>query len=468
MKILAGLLALSVVLTISMTIIDNPFQPIINGTAVNVLPANVIWAKTYGVLGDNDRAYYALSTDYGYLVVGSSESNSTGVTIGIALMLDAIGNEIWNQTFLYGSGTELRFAVNYTNGFLLIGNEFLSSGGVNGYVARIDYRGDLIWQTAIAGNETQKFYSAFASSDGFVLLGLSSPNGGVSSKALVVKINADGNVIWEKTYSFASDTVVRTGVLAPDGNYVVSGFTDTRGTSNYDFLLMKINPSGDLVWSRTYGDNGTQEAYSMVEAANGFIMVGDTQSIGANIHALVVKVDWNGSMIWTKTVGGKNADSPSYIACSRDGGYLVSGFTFSFGAGNRDFWLFKIDDLGHVIWSCTQGNAGYQEAYSVVETGKNQYLMAGWTDPLDRPDLIGKARYMFYIVSLNYPVDNGLLSLTFVYYILIGIDVLLFILFVSFYYTQKMNRPARDQKVTVKDISDNILMDFFHPGKGAN
>ena len=95
---------------------------------MSVSPANVIWEKTYGVVGDDDRAYSALPVGDGYLVVGSSESNQTDVTVGWALRLDQEGNVIWNQTFLEGSGTELRCAFNLTDGFLLVGNEFLSSG----------------------------------------------------------------------------------------------------------------------------------------------------------------------------------------------------------------------------------------------------------------------------------------------------------------------------------------------------
>ena len=113
----------------------------------------MIWEKTYGVVGDDDRAYNALPVGDGFLVVGSSESNKTDVTVGWALMLDQDGNVIWNQTFLEGSGTELRFALNLTDGFLLVGNEFLPSGDENGYVAEINSQGALIWQTTIIGGE---------------------------------------------------------------------------------------------------------------------------------------------------------------------------------------------------------------------------------------------------------------------------------------------------------------------------
>jgi hypothetical protein len=389
----------------------------------NVLP-KVIWQKTFGGAAD-DRAFYTVPAGDGYLVVGTTKSIISNVTVGWALMIDRNGNEIWNKTFLEGSGTELRFAINLTNGFLLLGNEFLLTGDVNGYVAKIDNQGTLLWKNIIGGENRDKLFSAIATQNGFVLLGSSSYKTNGDSHAWIIKIDLNGNLIWNKTYGNDPDTVARTGVIAADSDYMVAGYTDPRGASNYDFLLMKIDENGNLVWNKTYGGIGTQEAHSMANAPDGYVVVGDIQSQNADIKAWLLKVDLNGTMQWEKIVGGKKADSPSYITRAKDGGYLVAGFTFSFGAGNRDFWLFKINDLGEVLWSCTQGDAGYQEAYSVMENRKNQYVMIGWTDPPGHPSLIGKAQYDFYVVELSIPQNNNeLLSLDIIYCAIIVFCVL--------------------------------------------
>ena len=105
---------------------------------------------------------------------------------------------------------------------------------------------------------------------------------------------------------------------------------------------------------------------------------------------------------------------------------MVAGFTFSWGAGNRDFWLFKINDSGQVLWSCTQGDAGYQEAYNVIQTGQNQYVMTGWTDPPGQPALIGKALYDFYIVKISVPQDSDVTSiLQFAIYAIIALGIII-------------------------------------------
>ena len=342
-----------------------------------------------------------LPTQNGYLVVGSTKSIVPNATVGWALMLDKDGNAIWNKTYFEGSGGELRYALNLTDGFLLVGNQFQQNGDINGYVVKIDSQGNQLWNLTLGGAETNKLFSAIATPDGFVLFGLTSSYGNGTSQGWIVKLAADGVLVWSKTYGDAPDTALRSGVLAPDGDYMAAGYTNPAVASNYDFLLLKIDPAGSLVWNKTFSTSADQKAYSMTKASDGYVIVGDTESPQTNIDAWVLKVDFNGNIIWNKTVGGKNADSPSYITQASDGSYLVCGFTFSFGAGNRDFWLFKIDDSGQVQWSCTQGNAAYQEAYGVIDAGNNQYVMAGWTDPFGQPALVGKAHYDFYIVKLS-------------------------------------------------------------------
>jgi len=204
----------------------------------------------------------------------------------------------------------------------------------------------------------------------------------------------------------------------------VGGYADIRGSGDYSFLLMKIDPDGNLIWNQTYEQQGSQEATAMTTASNGYVIVGNTQSTGGNMHAWVVKVDPNGNFMWAKTVGGEKADSPSCVTSSGDGGYLVGGFTFSFGAGNRDFWLFKITDSGNIVWSCTQGDKEYQEAYAVIPAVNNSYVMAGWTDPPNQPSLIGKARYMFYVVDISPKSGSGLPSLQLALYSAIALDIL--------------------------------------------
>jgi hypothetical protein len=401
-KILFALLALLIVLTTSSSVAQNslPLKVDVN-TLVNVPSANVIWAKTYGGAAD-DRAFYAMPTNEGYLVAGSSRSIVENATVGWVLKLNGNGDAVWNKTFLEGWGTEIRYAVNLTDGFLLVGNEFFASGQVSGYVARIDNQGDLQWTKILVEGAIGKLFSGIAADDGFVVLGLSSESIDGPSSVWAAKLDFSGNLVWSRTFGGFVDSAARSGVLAQDGNYLLAGYTDSKGNGNYDFCLMELNINGDIVWNNTYGGEGSQKAYSITKTDDGYVIVGDIQLPNMATDAWVLKVDIVGNVLWNKSVGGKDADSAAYVTISKDGGYLVAGFTFSFGAGNRDFWLFRISDSGEVLWSCIQGDKSFQEAYNVIDAGNNSYVMVGWTDPIGQPALIGKATYDFSIVKLSF------------------------------------------------------------------
>ena len=434
------LLIVLILFSTNLSAAQSPLQlKVNNDPSVSVLPANVVWEKTYGGVAD-DRAFYALPTDDGYLVVGSSRSIAANTTVGWALKLNGDGDAVWNRTFLEGYGTELRYAVNLTDGYLLVGNEFFASGEVQGYVAKVDNQGALLWKTILGAGKTDKLFSGMATTDGFVVFGLASVSSNGESGAWVVKLDTSGNVVWSKTYGQSTDSALRSGVLAQNGDYVVAGYI-AKADGNYDFYLLELSTSGNVIWNQTYGTAGSQKAYSITKANDGYVVVGDIQSPNAASDAWMLKVDPSGNMVWNKTIGGKDADSAAYVTSSKDGGYLVAGFTFSFGAGNRDFWLFKISDAGQVLWSCTRGDQGFQEAYGVIESGDNQYVMVGWTDPPGQPALIGKATYDFYVVKLS-PAQNssGLSNFQYTIYALAIFAVLLVTMLLLFKLRAKRRR----------------------------
>lgn len=437
MKAIVALLALLIFLTIRVSSAQTTLSLRVNDdTLENVLPANTVWEKTYGGSVD-DRAFFSVSTSDGYLVVGSSSSIVANVTVGWALKIDVNGNEVWNKTFLEGFGTELRYAVNLTDGFLLVGNQFMVSGDVNGFVAKIDNQGSIIWQTLIGGENVDKLFSGMITLDGFAVFGLTQSYDNNQSTAWVIKFNNDGNVIWNKTFGQTCPTTLRSGVLAQDGDYVFAGYTDLSGSNNYDFYLLKVHPDSSMVWNKSYGGVQSEKAYSMTKTVDGYVIVGDIESQTSSTDAWVLKVAENGSEVWAKTVGGQESDSPAYVTKSKDGGYLVAGFTFSFGKGQRDFWLFKISDQGQIIYSCTQGDAGFQEAYCVIEEN-NSYVMVGWTDPIGQPALIGKKMYDFYITELSITQNgDGTLGLQLPNYVILVFPIVLLAIFIMFKLSKK-------------------------------
>ncbi len=429
------LLAISILLTPNFNVTKNSAVSAASDS-VNLLEANVLWERTYGGAGD-DRAFHAATVADGFVVVGSSTSFQQDMPTAWVLKLDHEGNVLWNQTFFEEAGSEFRYVLCLDDGFLLVGNVFLPSGDTDGYVVRVDDDGNLSWNLTLGGAEVDKLFSAVETQDGFVLAGLTFSFGN-DSEVWVVKIDSDGNGVWSKTYGGTMEDAGRAIAKVEGNHYVVAGYTNSIGNGDYDFLLLNIDASGSLLWNKTYGGNQSDKAYAIAETAGGCVAVGDTRSKGeGESDAWIIKVDANGGLIWEGTVGGEGFDMPTCITASNYQGYLVGGFTFSFGNGERDFWLFKVDGSGNVLWSCTVGRTEFEEAYAALEVAENEFAMAGWTNS------IGQGHYDFYVAKISVENDGNLSAFIVSTLILSAIVIVVLVgvfLLVRRYVNQKISR----------------------------
>jgi hypothetical protein len=395
------LLAINITLALKVNDINNFASATPSSYPANLLKANVLWEKTYGGTG-NDRAFYTTTTENGYVVVGFSTSIEQGKTEAWVIRLDDNGTAFWNQTYLEGASSEFRYVLDLTDGFLFVGNTFSFSRDWDGYIVRTDSDGKILWNFTVGGEKVDRFFSASEISDGFMLVGLTASFGNGNFDVWVVKINEKGNIVWNKTYGWSMDDAERS-ITATENNFMVAGYTNSIGYGDYDFLVLQIDAVGNMLWNRTYGGTQSDKAYAIAPAQEGYVVVGDTQSKGeGDSDAWVIKIDLSGNLVWEKTVGGKGFDQPTCVTASAHDGFLVGGFTFSFGNGERDFWLFKVDDSGNVLWSSTVGRSGFEEAYAVLETAENEFVMVGWTNS------IGAGNYDYYIVKVSVEKESSL------------------------------------------------------------
>ncbi len=166
-----------------------------------------------------------------------------------------------------------------------------------------------------------------------------------------------------------------------DNGYVVAGYTNSFGSGYYDILIIKLNQNGDVLWQKTYGGADNDYALLIKETTdNGFVLVGRTESFGSgNSDVLVLKVDEDGIIQWQKVYGGTDCDWGQSIYQTSDGGYVFCGHTVSFGSGNYDFWVVKLAADGAVEWEKAYGGQGHDIAHSISQTVDNGYIVAGYT-----------------------------------------------------------------------------------------
>jgi len=166
-----------------------------------------------------------------------------------------------------------------------------------------------------------------------------------------------------------------------DGGYIIAGGTWSFGVGWPDFYLVQTDSMGDTVWMRTHGGSQYDLSYSVQQTQDaGYIIAGWTSSFGAGgDDVYLIKTNSLGDRVWTKTYGGSGHDRGECVQQSQDGGYIIAGRTYSFGAGGGDVYLIKTDSLGDTVWTKTYGGGDSDYGLSVQETEDGGYIIAGCT-----------------------------------------------------------------------------------------
>ncbi|KYK24876.1 hypothetical protein AYK24_05670 [Thermoplasmatales archaeon SG8-52-4] len=165
-----------------------------------------------------------------------------------------------------------------------------------------------------------------------------------------------------------------------DGGYIIAGTTKSQGDPCGDFWLIKTNESGIEQWNKTYGGMAGDFARSVLQINDGgYVLLGETASYGAGDYdCWLVKTDNSGNELWNKTYGGSGRESSESVHMTYDGGYLLVGWTRSFGNGNSDFWLVKTDANGIEEWNKTYGGLDSEQAWDGQVTSDGGIVIAGF------------------------------------------------------------------------------------------
>ncbi|WP_448516390.1 carboxypeptidase regulatory-like domain-containing protein [Pseudothermotoga sp.] len=309
----------------------------------------VVWQKVFGV-GNDDRAYSIQQTsDGGYIVAGYTWSSSKREDVYI-LKLDANGNKVWEKTF-GGSYDERAYCIQQTSdgGYVVAGYTRSPSKWEDVYILKLDANGNKVWEKTFGGSDNDGAYSVQQTNDGgYVAAGYTKSFGSGWYDAYLLKLDATGNKVWEKTFGGNSwDEVC--SIQPIDGGYIVAGYTSSFGSGSYDVYILKLDTSGNEVWSKTFGGSSDDLAWSIQQTNDGgYIVAGYTKSFGAGGEDVyILKLDANGNKVWEKTFGGSYDERAYCIQQTSDGGYIVAGYTSSFGAGNYGVYIIKMDANGN-------------------------------------------------------------------------------------------------------------------------
>jgi len=312
---------------------------------------NLQWHNTFG--GNNDDEGYSVqqTSDGGYIIAGLTNSFGSGLKDIYLIKTDSLGNLVWERTF-GGSNDDEGYSVLQTNdgGYIVAGvTSSFSFGGRDIYLVKTDASGNSVWQKNLGGLSSDGAWNIQHTSDGgFIIAGWTFSHGpGFLGNAWIVKTDSLGNQQWHQ--AFGGTEVDRAYYVqqTTDGGYILTGYTDSFGAGLYDVLLIKTDNLGNQQWMKTFGGSGRDYGNSVQQTLDGgYIVVGYTLSFGAGgDDVYLVKTDANGNLQWFKTYGGSSSDVGYSVIETPDGGYVITGHTLSFGAGVHDVWLIRVDTV---------------------------------------------------------------------------------------------------------------------------
>jgi hypothetical protein len=321
----------------------------------------------------------------------SPPSNTIPATSSSPHFCKAIGGEnpSWGHSLIQTSDGGYAIA-GYTYSF--------SAGGRDVYVIKLDANGNLQWTKTIGGPSDDWGFSLIQTSDGdYAIAGYTESFGAGEDDVYVVKLDANGNLQWTKTIGGPKDEEGYSLIQTSDGGYAIAGTTQSFGAGEADVYVVKLDANGNLQWTKTIGGENIYSGSSLIQTSDGgYAIAGTTTSFGAGeADVYVVKLDANGNLQWTKTIGGPSNDESLSLIQTSDGGYAIAGTTQSFGAGDRDVYVVKLDAKGNLQWTKNIGGPSDDWGFSLIQTSDGGYAIAGHTFSF------GAGEWNVYVVKLD-------------------------------------------------------------------
>jgi gliding motility-associated-like protein len=414
------------------------------------------WDRTYGGADFEELHSGVQILDKGFIFAGQTLSKQGGDVSQVSqdsteisrfrgdmwvVRTDSSGLKLWDKRYGGNSLDRCWKIIQNPSGYLLIGQSYsspsgdktsLNKGNSDFWVVQIRPDGSLIWEQSYGGTGDDVAFSGVEAADGgYLLYGHSNSNKSgdksdnlrndpaiTDSTALaerndlwLVKIDARGNKLWDKSYGgIGRDHYPKAIVALPDGNFLLgcnsdspAGFDKTGqnyGAGFTDIWILKIDANGTRLWDKTYGGNKEDELKDIrLTPDRNIVLCGSTQSDSSSTIGnkrsrswgqrdyWIVKISPDGDLIWDKTYGGKNDDDATVLYQNSTGYSIVGGVSNSPKSGSKtdtlrggnDYWFLYLDKNGNKVWDRSIGGAGNDNPEVLLQLPDKTFVIGGFS-----------------------------------------------------------------------------------------
>lgn len=350
---------------------------------------DILWSKTFGGSSSDEGYSVQQTSDGGYIIIGFTNSFGSEDRNIWLIKTDANGDTLWTKTF-GGNNGALGHSVQQTTdgGYIVTGyTDAFGAQDRDVWLIKTDARGDTLWTKTYGGESgyNDEGRHVQQTTDGGYIITGNTRAFILSSDAWLLKTDASGDTLWTRTFGVADYYEGYSVQQTIDGGYILN-IRQSLGTK--DFYLIKTDESGETLWTKAYGGSGSDKSHFAQQTIdNGYIITGKTGSFGAGgSDVWLVKTDVNGDTLWTRTFGGINGDEGNSIQQTTDSGFIITGITNQFSINSGDLWLIKTDVSGDTLWTIRLGGSERDEGRSVQQTADGGYIITGYTESFGAGD----------------------------------------------------------------------------------
>ncbi|RDC63908.1 T9SS type A sorting domain-containing protein [Adhaeribacter pallidiroseus] len=434
-----------------------------------------VWDKTYGGSEEDEISSIEQTRDGGFILGGTSRSGKGGDRTSISrgdvdywvVKLNADGTKAWDNAFGGKERDELKTVQQTPDGGYILGGTSASpisgvksqaSFGPNDYwLVKLNANGVKMWDRTFGGSDIDRFSSLVLTNDGGFLLGGTSNSPVSGSKSdpdkggkvasydfWIVKVNADGSKAWDKTFGGNSYDGLLSLQKTSDGGYIlggesysgISGDKTQASKGDEDYWVIKINADGNKEWDKTFGGNSSDTLFSLVQTQDGGYILGGTsysdisgdksEAKNGYMDYWVIKLKADGTKVWDKTLGGNAYEGLTTVLQTTDGGYLIGGSSNSDASGDKregnqglnyytdespiyDYWIVKLNANGSKAWDKTIGSEYDDKMAAAIQLRDGHYVLAGASNSGVKGDKSETSRGSldYWIVKLDNNINTG-------------------------------------------------------------
>lgn len=345
----------------------------------------------------NDKGRCIQQTqDGGYIVGGSTTGFGAENVDFFLLKFSQAGAPEWMKKIGIG-WIDSVYSIQQTqdSGYMIIAAYYSATppAGWEILLSKFSQAWEHMWSRKIGGGASDVCYSFLETADGgYIITGYTRSYGAGSSDIFLLKFSSAGTLEWKRTIGGSGEDKGYLVHQTEDGGYMVVGCTKSFWEYSWNILLSKFSSMGTPCWTRIFGGPGNDYVCSARSTLDGgYIVTGWTDGFGAGEKDILLsKFSPEGMCEWTTIMGGTGTDIGYSVQQTQDGGYIVIGTTNSFGPANYNVILSKFSETGIHEWTRMLGEEGSDVGYSVQQTQDNGYIITGWTDSFtpDTPQVL--------------------------------------------------------------------------------